>query len=420
MCKDLRMAAYGCLLQAEGLGALLAALPELNKSEAEFRMEKYPDEKAATLPFLQHLEASDIRHKQGHGWLKGVHEGTGHQLDVVWSLLMRIRFLHLCQSVVRIMQEQLRQLCGPQWDRWAVEDIRSMKLSWLVAKKQYTVRGPGGSLTCTNCCRRVGELALRHALALTSNVPSLVLQGFQDLGIYPASASKDSLAQLRMGFELKHTPVHKQLYQRAQEQAAAEKERADRAAAAEAQQQAAQCHGPLARGALQLRQSQRVQAARAAPPTSQAAPLPATSAAASKAVPVPGAQPHAVQACMSHAVNHVASMNVLAGVAWDKRVKGQSILEVLCNYRCACNVLPGPHITIACWILTKALTGALDFAALGRICEWPLAMVVTDGRMYHTLQLRGNDIQVVLNLSALDGLRLIAARLWQVRAYVTL
>jgi len=63
---------------------------------------------------------------------------------------------------------------------------------------------------------------------------------------------------------------------------------------------------------------------------------------------------------------------------------------------------------------------SLEIAALGRVCEWPLDVVVTDGRIYHTLRLRGCNIQVVQNLSAVEGLRLIAARLQKVRAYVTL
>jgi hypothetical protein len=48
-------------LQEEGLGDVLAALPNLkNESEAEFKMEEYPDEKSATLPFQEHLQASSI------------------------------------------------------------------------------------------------------------------------------------------------------------------------------------------------------------------------------------------------------------------------------------------------------------------------------------------------------------------------
>lgn len=323
---------------------------------------------------------------------------------------MQIRCLYLCQSVVMIAGAAAPAVwisvepvgCGgrPKQEAELVGSQKAVHGTWTWEKLA----------PCMDCCRRVGELALQHALALTSTVPSLVLQGYQDLGIFPASASKDSLAQMRMGFELKHTDTHKQLHKK-QAKAEAMRAAAEQKQAAEAEKWARERRGPLGRSALAvaeqpvaeqpLRQSQRL-AGRAAtePPSSQA---------------VPGAQPHAVQACMSHMVNHVALMNVLAGVAWDKRVMGQSILELLCNYRCVSDVLPGPHIMITCRILTTTLTGLLDFAALGRICEWPLDVVVTDGRTYHTLRLRGNDIQVVLNLGALDGLRLIAARLRQVR-----
>ena len=41
-------------------------------------------------------------------------------------------------------------------------------------------------------------------LPLTGTATPLVLQGYQDLGIFPVHASMDSLAQLRMGFELKY------------------------------------------------------------------------------------------------------------------------------------------------------------------------------------------------------------------------
>jgi hypothetical protein len=178
-----------------------------------------------------------------------------------------------------------------------------------------------------------------------------VLQGYQDLGIFPARASKDSLAQMRMGFELKHTEMHKQLHK--QPKAEAKRATAEQKQAAE--KWAREWQGPLGRSALPVaeqpiaeqppRQSQRL-AGRAAtePPSSQA---------------VPGAQPHAVQACMSNMVNRVASMNVLAGVVWDKRVRGQSILELLCNYRCVSNVCnPGPHIMILTTTLTALLLGA--------------------------------------------------------------
>ena len=49
-------AMHGCCpLQGGGLAAALAGLPALPQSEAEFRMEEYPDEEAAAVPFQQHL-----------------------------------------------------------------------------------------------------------------------------------------------------------------------------------------------------------------------------------------------------------------------------------------------------------------------------------------------------------------------------
>lgn len=260
-------------------------------------------------------------------------EAQGATSRDCWCLQMQICCLNLCQSVVIIAGAAAPAVwisvepvgCGGRQKQEAelVGSQKAVHGTWTWEKLA----------PCTNCCRRVGELALQHALALTSTVSLLVLKGCQDLGIFPAGAPKDSLAQMRMGFELKHTDAHKQLHEK-QAKAEATRAAAEQKQAAEAEKWRRERQGPLGRGALAVaeqpvaeqppRQSQRL-AGRAAtePPSSQA---------------VPGAQPHVVQACMSHMVNHIAPMNVPAGLAWDKRVRGQSILELLCNYRCVSNV----------------------------------------------------------------------------------
>lgn len=66
------------------------------------------------------------------------------------------------------------------------------------------------------------------------------------------------------------------------------------------------------------------------------------------------------------------------GLKWTSRVKGQSIMEIVCLYR---------------------------------LCEWPLDLVVTDGAVYHILHLRGTSLMVMENVSAQKGLKYIAKSL---------
>jgi len=107
---------------------------------------------------------------------------------------------------VHLPQGKLAQLCASEWDKWAVEDIREKKMSWLFNKKHFSVRGPGKSLHFAHILFVV-SWRCSMPLPLTGTATPLVLQGYQDLGIFPVHASMDSLAQLRMGFELKYPKI---------------------------------------------------------------------------------------------------------------------------------------------------------------------------------------------------------------------
>jgi len=80
-----------------------------------------------------------------------------------------------CQFIMHLPQGKLAQLCASEWDKWAVVDIRYKKMSWLLGKKLFSVRGPGGSWHLAHIfgC----ELALQHAFAADRNCYSSCASG---------------------------------------------------------------------------------------------------------------------------------------------------------------------------------------------------------------------------------------------------
>ena len=103
-------------------------------------------------------------------------------------------------------------------------------------------------------------------------------------------------------------------------------------------------------------------------------------------------------------------MNV--GLKWTSRVKGQSIMEIVCLYRQANLCNRDTLILIICRLLYELACNVFAAHTLHvRLCEWPLDLVVTDGAVYHILHLRGTSLMVMQNVSAQKGLKYIAKSL---------